>query len=105
MIGQVRNKQLAKEQDISAWLSRQNLELMAITENETTKDNSDSSLTSTEKVPDYTKMFPDLYTVFAKPEEMKKGEKIAYLTFDDGPSKNTFKVLDILEELDFFVPE
>jgi len=100
MIGHMRDKQLAKERNISAWLSRQNLELMAITENETAKDNSDSSLTSTEKVPDYTKMFPDLYTVFAKPEEMKKGEKIAYLTFDDGPSKNTFKVLDILEELD-----
>jgi peptidoglycan/xylan/chitin deacetylase (PgdA/CDA1 family) len=100
MIGYVRNKQLAKERDISAWLSRQNLELMAITENETAKDNSDSSLTSTEKVPDYTKMFPDLYTVFAKPEELKRGEKIAYLTFDDGPSENTFNVLDILEELD-----
>ena len=28
--------------------------------------------------------------------EMKDGEKICYLTFDDGPSKNTIKILDIL---------
>lgn len=27
-----------------------------------------------------------------------EGEKVAYLTFDDGPSSNTEKVLDILEE-------
>jgi peptidoglycan/xylan/chitin deacetylase (PgdA/CDA1 family) len=98
-IRQERNAQIDKEQNISAWLNQQNLELMAIMENETTKDNADSSLTSTEKLPDYTKMFPDLYTVFAKPDEMKKGKKIAYLTFDDGPSENTFKVLDTLEEM------
>lgn len=30
--------------------------------------------------------------------EMKDGEKICYLTFDDGPSKNTIKILDILRE-------
>lgn len=33
-----------------------------------------------------------------KPNEEKTKEKIAYLTFDDGPSKNTEKVLDILKE-------
>lgn len=36
-----------------------------------------------------------------------EGEKICYLTFDDGPSKNTVKILDILKEYDakatFFV--
>ena len=36
-----------------------------------------------------------------------KGKKIMYLTFDDGPSCNTEKVLDILDEYDakatFFV--
>lgn len=36
-----------------------------------------------------------------------KGEKICYLTFDDGPSKNTIKILDILKQYDakatFFV--
>lgn len=36
-----------------------------------------------------------------------EGEKICYLTFDDGPSKNTIKILDILKQYDakatFFV--
>ena len=36
-----------------------------------------------------------------------EGEKICYLTFDDGPSKNTLKILDILKQYDakatFFV--
>jgi peptidoglycan/xylan/chitin deacetylase (PgdA/CDA1 family) len=100
IVGQKLHTQQVKEKDISAWLNQQSLELMSIMENETAKDNADSSLTSTDKVPDYTKMFPDLYTVFDKPERLKKGEKIAYLTFDDGPSENTFKVLDILEEMD-----
>ncbi len=38
---------------------------------------------------------------------MVEGEKICYLTFDDGPSKNTLKILDILKQYDakatFFV--
>lgn len=29
-------------------------------------------------------------------EALEKDKKIAYLTFDDGPSKNTYKILDIL---------
>ncbi|WBW97441.1 polysaccharide deacetylase family protein [Oceanirhabdus sp. W0125-5] len=36
-----------------------------------------------------------------KEEEKKrepKGEKIAYLTFDDGPSANTYKVLEVLDK-------
>ncbi len=65
------------------------------------KDNDspeDSSLTSTEKAPDYTRMYPDLYTEALLPKEVKKDRKVVYLTFDDGPSENTFQVLDILEE-------
>lgn len=73
---------------------------MSLLENEMAKSDPNSSLTSTEEVPDYTKMFPDLYTVYVEHEPMEKGKKIAYLTFDDGPSENTFDVLDILEEKD-----
>ncbi len=51
------------------------------------------------------------YHEFVAPErkiaESSKGEKICYLTFDDGPSKNTLKILDILKQYDakatFFV--
>ena len=43
-----------------------------------------------------------LYTDFSAPErEITKeieGEKICYLTFDDGPSENTLKILDILKQ-------
>lgn len=31
-------------------------------------------------------------------EEDREEDKICYLTFDDGPSKNTLKILDLLEE-------
>lgn len=31
-------------------------------------------------------------------KEIKSNKKIAYLTFDDGPSKNTLEILDILKE-------
>ena len=57
-----------------------------------------SSQTSTDKAPDYKRMYPNLYTEVLLPKEVKKDRKVAYLTFDDGPSENTFKVLDILEE-------
>ena len=52
-----------------------------------------------------------LYTDFNAPEreitQEVEGEKICYLTFDDGPSENTIKILDILKQYDakatFFV--
>lgn len=43
----------------------------------------------------------DLDYIDADGEALEKGEtvkKIAYLTFDDGPSKNTSKILDILKK-------
>jgi peptidoglycan/xylan/chitin deacetylase (PgdA/CDA1 family) len=84
---------------ISATGQTQSLELIAVMENELAKEDT-SSQTSTEEVPDYTRMYPNLYTVYSVPKEMEEDRKIAYLTFDDGPSENTFKVLDILEEKD-----
>ena len=89
-----------KEQSSPVSKELRNIELMAIMENAKAKKDSESSLTSTEDLPDYTKMFPDLYTVFSIPKEMEQDKKIAYLTFDDGPSENTFDILDTLEELD-----
>jgi peptidoglycan/xylan/chitin deacetylase (PgdA/CDA1 family) len=84
---------------ISASGQIQSLELIAVMENELAEEDT-SSQTSTEEVPDYTRMYPNLYTVYSAPKEMEEDRKIAYLTFDDGPSENTFKVLDILEEKD-----
>lgn len=77
----------------------QSLELLTAMKNETAEDEN-SSQTSIDEVPDYTRMYPELYTVYSASLKTTLPKKVAYLTFDDGPSENTFKVLDILEEND-----
>lgn len=96
----IRMKEEQKSEGISILTSGeiQNLELIAAMENEMTEDEH-SSQTDT-KVPDYTRMFPELYTVKSEPLRLNRDRKIAYLTFDDGPSENTYQVLDILEKYD-----
>lgn len=51
--------------------------------------------------------YPKLIAPDRKVKPLTEGERICYLTFDDGPSENTEKVLDILAEYDvkatFFV--
>ncbi len=77
-----------------------NIELMAVMENRMAGGHVHvNSKTTGGEMTDYTTLFPDLYTVYDLPE-MEKGKKIAYLTFDDGPSSNTFEILDILQERD-----
>jgi peptidoglycan/xylan/chitin deacetylase (PgdA/CDA1 family) len=78
-----------------------NIELMAELENRVAAENlPNGSQTTMDEDTDYTTMYPDLYTVYDLPDEMPEGRKIAYLTFDDGPSENTYEILDILEEMD-----
>lgn len=49
--------------------------------------------------PDYISMYPNLYaTPQTEWEEVKEGQKTCFLTFDDGPSAYTKKVLDVLDE-------
>lgn len=54
---------------------------------------------------DYQSMYPLLYS--AIPAEKLSDDRVAYLTFDDGPSSNTIRILDILAQYDikasFFV--
>lgn len=95
----------------------------------TVKSNSETTATMQEKKDDYTMMYPDMYVrsnsripvnldvdilearnyVFQQPAliEDRKETKTAFLTFDDGPSENTEKVLEILKDNDikatFFV--
>lgn len=87
------------QKEVNTFHNLKNIERMALLENSRAREDPESSMTSTEEL-DYTKLFPDLYTVYTVPKDMEKGKKIAYLTFDDGPSKNTYKILDILEEMD-----
>lgn len=46
----------------------------------------------------YMDMFPDMYVETVKPVIQLKEKKIAYLSFDDGPSRITKDILKILEE-------
>lgn len=55
------------------------------------------SQNSTAMVPSYTNMYPDLYAESNVTSAQCK-KKTAYLTFDDGPSKNTEKVIKILDK-------
>ncbi len=55
-------------------------------------------LVSQEKHFAYMDMFPDMYVETVKPVIQLKERKIAYLSFDDGPSRITKEILKILEE-------
>jgi peptidoglycan/xylan/chitin deacetylase (PgdA/CDA1 family) len=104
ILNQVRSgRGVDSEESTPVWSALHSTRLMAEMENRMAREreqNSDNSKSSMEEVPDYTKLFPDLYTEYQAPREMAEGKKVAYLTFDDGPSDNTFEVLDILEERD-----
>ena len=58
-----------------------------------------SSFSTDTNTPDYVNAFPELYayeeTLVSTSSEI---EKTVYLTFDDGPSKNTEKILDTLKK-------
>lgn len=55
----------------------------------------------------YQELFPGLYSEAEIPAQRVKADKTVYLTFDDGPSVNTKKILKALDEADvkatFFV--
>ena len=77
--------------------------------NEASPQETDSLETSSEHiVSDYRDAFPELYAgEDGALEAVTELQKTVYLTFDDGPSKNTGKVLDVLKKYDvkatFFV--
>lgn len=57
----------------------------------------EAKVESTSEVLEYQLEYPDLYAV--RPERKPKSEdKLVYLTFDDGPSKQTPQILDILDQ-------
>lgn len=51
-----------------------------------------------ERVNKYTKLYPDMYVESIKPIIHVDETKIAFLSFDDGPSKVTNQILDTLKE-------
>lgn len=79
--------------------SKAELEVFVTLENEIAYSQTNTSSMEESKTPDYVRLYPNLYvTPKTQWEEIPEEEKVCYLTFDDGPSKNTLKVLDVLEE-------
>lgn len=98
-IGRLGRNYTNKEQviDVRSFMETQEeLEVFVTIENEIAINQTGMQET---KNPDYVNQYPNLY---ADPktqwDEIPKDEKICFLTFDDGPSKNTLKVLEILDE-------
>ncbi len=90
----------ASDQVEPSWKEARNIEKLVLAENERARESEDSSEAASDKIPNYTKMFPELYAEYMIPNSGDKDKKIAYLSFDDGPSENTYKVLDILQKYD-----
>lgn len=84
---------------------------VSLLETEPTSGNTRDSAESarhTELVADYKNAFPELYAWEDEAVEATASpQKTVYLTFDDGPSRNTGKILDILKQYEikatFFV--
>lgn len=97
---------VSKEDIDSLHLYDEHTLILAELENEVAAEEKDHIHIGSDKE-DYTTLFPDLYAVYSVPDKMENKNKTAYLTFDDGPSSNTFEILDILKDLNvratFFV--
>lgn len=61
--------------------------------------NPSASAGETDNSAEYTKLYPDLYAE-SYPESFKEDNGTIYLTFDDGPSKNTMDIINILGRYD-----
>lgn len=69
--------------------------------NESSSNSSqESSASSNSDVEDlgYQNLYPDLFVEPTKKVANPEGNKVVYLTFDDGPSQNTEKILNILDQ-------
>lgn len=75
-------------------------EYLAENIDEATKNQSDSDIIqfAKEDEPEYTQLYQDMYATEITPMLPESNKKIAYLTFDDGPSFVTTQILDILDE-------
>lgn len=51
-----------------------------------------------ERMEKYSRLYPDMYVETIKPIIQIEEKKTAYITFDDGPSRVTNQILDVLKE-------
>jgi peptidoglycan-N-acetylglucosamine deacetylase len=65
---------------------------------QTSSPGKESALKDNKNKRGYMELYPDMYVESVKPIIYLEEKKIAYLTFDDGPSHTTREILDILKE-------
>ncbi|BCN30138.1 polysaccharide deacetylase family protein [Anaeromicropila herbilytica] len=88
--------------------SNENAEIVTAMNNNTNEESgigiipgsSNSLENNTDNMPEYAKKYPDMYVTSAIADNLEDGKKIAYLTFDDGPSYVTKEILDTLDQND-----
>ena len=80
------------------WHNEQELAVMAELENREAAPVYTVSDGSREADSEYADLYPDMYVTAVMPESRQEEERIAYLTFDDGPSSVTGDILDTLKE-------
>lgn len=98
-------------EDITSTTKSNSMEGSTKSQDSTSTDDStnsqDSTSAHTSGMPGYTALYPDMYVTSTISNNYEDGEKVAYLTFDDGPSKVTGDIIKILKENDvpatFFV--
>lgn len=93
------------DEDIVAYINKKNPNIStAPVSSSTANSGSSSSTGSTSSVPDetsepqgqYSALYEDLYV--EEPPEYVREENTVYLTFDDGPSSNTYSILSYLRK-------
>lgn len=92
------------DEDIVAYINKKNPSVSAPVSSSTENSGSLSSTDGTSSVPDetsepqdqYSALYEDLYA--EEPPEYVREENTVYLTFDDGPSSNTYSILSYLRK-------
>ena len=59
---------------------------------------SEPRVSGSDKLPAYASLYPDLYVENKAKPQYKDDKNYIYLTFDDGPSKNTYSILNYLKK-------
>ena len=87
-----------KEEPVLLWHNEQELAVMAELENREAAPVYTVNDRSVETNSEYAELYPDMYVTAVTPGDREEEEKIAYLTFDDGPSSITGEILDTLQD-------
>ncbi len=88
------NMKEKENETVTALNSNSSIQWIAKIENEIAKD----KVLGTDTKKNYMDLYPDMYVESIKPVIYLEEKKIAYLSFDDGPSHITSDILEVLDE-------